>query len=527
MPRRKSLAEITEIIRRLKKGQGIRVIHRELKVHRTIVRKVKSIAEQKGWLDLDKNIPPDDEIYSLWESDESKNESEHPLDRFKPDFERWRQENYSYVVIHELIKARYNCSESTVRRYIQKMLPKHAKPVIPRSTMPGEIMEVDFGFLGLAYDDNEKRNRKAYVFSGRLRHSKKAYREVVFNQKQQTFFQCHIHAFEYFSGVPEKVVPDNLKAAVIKASFEDPVINRVYRSLAEYYDFLISPTLPYHPQHKGGVESDIKYIKNNFWPIFKEQGRNKGREIPLAREIQFELDKWTEKTDNRIIKKIGSSPEIIFEEEEKAKLKSLPPFRWDMESWNTCKVDRDWRIQFEKAFYTVPYRYIGQEVIAYGNSQHVRIFLESKEITNHLRAQRPWQVMSKKEHAPANYDHYLSSDRASLIQKAQKIGDFTALLIKKIFETKGIDMLRPARAILFNLSRKYPFHRLEAACKRAIHYNTPSYISVKNILTKGLDKLPLYEDEQTQAGQTTFRFAREYGYFDYRDHIFSNKEKNK
>ena len=48
------------------------------------------------------------------------------------------------------------------------------------------------------------------MFSGRLRHCRRAYREVVFDQKQETFFACHMHAFEWFGGVPEKVTPDNL-----------------------------------------------------------------------------------------------------------------------------------------------------------------------------------------------------------------------------------------------------------------------------------------------------------------------------
>ena len=96
--------------------------------------------------------------------------------------------------------------------------------------------------------------RRTWVFSGRLRHSRRAYREVVFDQKQETFFACHMHAFEWFGGVPEKVTPDNLKAAVIVASFEDPLVNRAYRELALHYGFLISPCLPRRPEHKGGVE---------------------------------------------------------------------------------------------------------------------------------------------------------------------------------------------------------------------------------------------------------------------------------
>jgi len=102
------------------------------------------------------------------------------------------------------------------------------------------------------------------VFNVVCRYSRKVYQEVVFNQKQETFFLCHIHVFEYFGGVARKVTLDNIKAAIISASFEDPLVNRSYMSLAEHYVFMISPCVPYTPKHKGGVENDVKYVKRNF-----------------------------------------------------------------------------------------------------------------------------------------------------------------------------------------------------------------------------------------------------------------------
>ncbi len=109
------------------------------------------------------------------------------------------EEGYSYVVIHNLINKYYSCSEATVRRYIKNMFPVKPKTVMVRNTIPGEIMEVDFGYLGITYDSITNKDRKTYIFSGRLRHSRKAFRIKVFNQKQETFFKCHIYAFECFN----------------------------------------------------------------------------------------------------------------------------------------------------------------------------------------------------------------------------------------------------------------------------------------------------------------------------------------
>ena len=136
-----------------------------------------------------------------------------------------------------------------------------------RTTDPGRDAEVDFGELG-RFLDEEGIERRVWIFSLRLRHSRKTYREIVFDQTTNTFLQAHIHAFEYFGGTPKYCIPDNTKAAVIKSVVDNDMINKAYQSLAEYYGFIICPCLPYNPNHKGGVEGDIKYVKGNFLPYF-------------------------------------------------------------------------------------------------------------------------------------------------------------------------------------------------------------------------------------------------------------------
>jgi hypothetical protein len=386
-----------------------------------------------------------------------------------------------------------------------------------RPTIPGEIMEVDFGYLGVTYDANEQRNRRTYLFSARLRHSRKAYRETVFDQKQDTFFLCHVHAFEFFGGVPEKVVPDNLKAAVITASLEDPLINRVYQNLAIHYGFLISPCLPRKPEHKGGVENDIKYVKRNFYPVFKEQQRQKGFEVPDAAALADSLAEWNrEVSEERIIKGIGRTPREIFIQEELSALNPLPFTRWDPLKPGTAKVQENWRIQFDCAFYSVPYQYIGETVSILANSVSVYVFHNYSEITIHDRATKKWEYRRKTEHAPPAAELYLSTTREGLFKWAEQIGPSTQLVVKAIFGRKGIDGLQTARALL-RLGKTYGRQRLNNACRRAILYDTPEYKTVKAILTKELDAVDCSEPIDSH-GQHHFRFVRETGYFDPEKH---------
>jgi hypothetical protein len=517
MPRRLLVFDLKDILIRLRNNQSIKSIKRELGRHKTVIRKIKKIAEENKWLDPENPLPEDYELkdaYEYYDNPERQTKT-HPLDRFRDGFERWIEAENSYTVMHHLISKTYKCSESTVRRYVQKHYPRKVKLITPRDTIAGEVMEVDFGYIGLTWDEDTKRRRKTWFFSGRLRHSRSAYREIVFDQKQETFFFCHIHAFEYFGGVPEKVVPDNLKAAVIRASFYEPLVNRAYRELAKHYGFLISPTLPRTPEHKGGVESDVKYVKRNFLPIFKENQWQKGRDMLNAADLREELEKWNkEVAEQRIIGKVGKKPCQIFEQEEKDALKPLPKERWDLVTCKEAVVGPDWRIQFDKAFYSVPHKYarIRAKVLVIANSRIVRICYDLKEITTHVKAKQNWEKVIKQDHAPPNSLEYLKTSTKGLLYVASKNGENVYKLVKTILENKTVDGIRPVRAIL-GFANKYSSQRLEAACRRALYYESPSYVSVKRILKRELDKLPLVEPVLS-TGQHQFRFQREKGYFD-------------
>jgi transposase len=100
----------------------------------------------------------------------------------------------------------------------------------------------------------------------------------------------HVHAFEYFNGVPNTCILDNLKAGVIKSTIDNDLLNRSYQELAEYYGFIISPCLPTTPEHKGRVEGDVKFVKGNFLPYFLERQKQVGCIVPTIRDLAEALN---------------------------------------------------------------------------------------------------------------------------------------------------------------------------------------------------------------------------------------------
>ena len=142
----------------------------------------------------------------------------------------------------------------------------------------------------------------------------------------------------------------------------------------------------------------------------------------------------------------------------------------------TCKelsVGPDWRVQFEKAFYSAPHRLIGTRVLAMGNSHTVRIFLDFEEVTSHQRASRPWEIKRNSEHAPPELEQYLNLTSEGLVQWAQRLGPSVGLVAELILADRAVDGLRPVHALI-RLADTYTTARLKAACRRAVRFATPT-----------------------------------------------------
>jgi transposase len=503
----KNMTDIRNIIHRLRMGQTKRQIHRDLGVHRSTIRELNRLAIAQQWLDNESPMPSDEEISKFWKQ-KTKTKS-HPLDIHKEQIEIWDKEDLTSVVIHQLLKDKCSCDVQTIRRYRSKHFPKPVEPVMVRFTVPGRDMELDFGELGKFLDDDQT-EKKVWLFSLRLRHSRKVYREIVLDQTIHTFLMGHVHAFEYFNGVPKNCIMDNLKAAVIRSTIDNDMINRSYQDLAEHYAFIISPCLPRTPEHKGGVEGDVKYTKRNFLPYFLAKQKEIGVTKPKIRDLREALEKWNKDVaDIHIIHGVGRSPLELFKSEEEKALQSLPKDRWEPTSWCQCIVKREWRIMVNSAYYSVPYQLIGESVDVCMTYSLVRIFHKHKEIALHEKATKKWEYKRKAEHAPPFKEAVLQCSRDGLLALAGDIGEFTHQVAYNILSHPSIDKLKPVRHML-KLAEKHSKERLEKACQRASNCKLYSYVSVKNILENNLESQPVDNQEISKIiPMPRSRFARD------------------
>ncbi|WP_211302512.1 DDE-type integrase/transposase/recombinase [Nannocystis exedens] len=153
----------------------------------------------------------------------------------------------------------YAAVKRLCRRLGEARGPVEADVVIPIDAPPGEA-QVDFGYLGHLYDPDSGRQRKAWVFLLVLVHSRRMVARIAFDQSAETWIRLHVEAFEELGGAPTVIVPDNLKAAVVRTAFgidERAALHRSYRELARHYGCRIDPAPPVIAGHDPREFADM------------------------------------------------------------------------------------------------------------------------------------------------------------------------------------------------------------------------------------------------------------------------------
>jgi transposase len=374
---------------------------------------------------------------------------------------------------------------------------------IPVETEPGDVAQVDFGYAGHLWDPETKTLRRAWVFVMVLGYSRHLFAYVVFDQKTETWLRLHIAAFKSLGGVPRTVVPDNLKAAVIRAAFaidDDSELNRSYRELARHYGFQIDPTPPRAPKKKGKVEASVKYVKRNALA---------GREGQDITSVQSALARWTsEVAGARIHGTTGKKPLEVFEGEERAKLLPLPARPYELVVWKHGTVHGDCHIEFDGRLYSVPWRLVGKDVWTRATPASVVVYHDDVPVARHERRGAGWR---------STVDEHLPSERAPLRhrrrdfweERAAQIGDEVLAFVRDVFDADDVlSQLRKVQAIVTHLE-KFPPERAQAACRRARFYGATTYQAVRDILRRGLDLQPINDTTAPAPETWTPRFARD------------------
>jgi len=261
---------------------------------------------------------------------------------------------------------------STVTKYLRTIRQKPHKLAVYRyETQPGEQAQVDWGTLCKINIDGKVHN--VYVFVMVLGYSRMMYAEITLSQSEQFFLQCHINAFNYFGGIPQKILYDNTKTVIIKKAFDSKQSewNKTFTDFAAYYGYSYSTHLPYHPWTKGKVERCVGYVQDNFF---------NGRDFASLDDMKTQLQDWLSKANNRIH---GTTKKIPFEElkVELPQLKDITLIQpYSIVITEKRKISADGFISYHGNKYSIPYRYARLDAVLKIKDSTISVFCNGEEI---------------------------------------------------------------------------------------------------------------------------------------------------
>jgi len=376
---------------------------------------------------------------------------------------------------------RYN----SVKRFVGCLKRKAPEVYDILEFLPGEEAQVDYGQGALTLHPKTGRYRRPRLFIMTLRHSRRAFRKVVWESSKVIWAKLHEEAFRYFGGCTQYVVLDNLKEGVLKPDIYQPILNATYAAMLVHYDVIGDPARVEDPDRKGTVEKAVDHTQSTCLKGLKFDSIEAQNEKLMSWEAR-----WASK---RVHGRAKRQVEEMFQEE-RPYLKALPllGFRYFEQEERTVWTDT--LVEVKGSYYHAPPEFIGQRI-------PIRIFESTIEVLNpktlevvrrHVRSHRKGKFNIDDKDRVFNP----CRDTYRLFQQADRIGESTGKLARLIFADEGRPGQRRVQALVA-LARKHPREGIERASAQVLSRGGRRGHFVKRLL-----------QAQAESGERTAEAAR-------------------
>mgnify|MGYP000673924043 FL=1 len=365
---------------------------------------------------------------------------------------------------------------------------KRLNPSMRQTHIPGDKLFVDYSGLTMnVIDQFTGEITKVQVFVAVLGASGYTFVHATKSQTIKDFILSHTIAFDFFGGVPNVLVPDNLKSAIISNNKKGIVENESYSELARHYDCVISPARPRKPKDKPKAEQGVQGIQRWLIAVLRN------RIFFNVDEINEALSPLLDIYNNKVMKHIGKSRNELFLELDSPSLNPLPNNKFIYKEFKVAIVHLDYHVELHKCYYSVPYKYLKEKVEIRYSTVTVEIYHQNILIATHARLHRINDTSTKKEHMPLNHQYADEKMNPTRLKNwGETIGESAHIFVNQKLEDAQYptNAYRSIIAIL-NLAKLYGKEELNLALGYALSINATSTKSIESILSKKLYLLGL------------------------------------
>ena len=350
--------------------------------------------------------------------------------------------------------------------------------------------------------------RQAQIFVGVLGASSYTYCEATWTQQLPDWIMSHRRMFEFFGGVPQVTVPDNLKSGVTKSNRYEAKINRTYQDLAFHYGTCIIPARSGKAKDKAKAEAGVLVVSR--WIIAALRHHT----FYSLEELNSYISKLLLKINDRLLRYVNKSRRELFETLDLPALGQLCSEPYQYAEWRKARVNIDYHIEFEGHFYSAPYQLTKERVDVRVTATTVELFYKSKRVASHYRSHRKGQATTSDSHRPASHKAHLEWTPSRIINWSKSKGGATGTFIEQLLSSKPHPEQGYRSALgVIRLADKYGPERLNKACEKALSLGSINYQTVKNMLKNCMEAITKGRDLNQNKGSTSNNNVRGREYY--------------
>jgi len=349
----------------------------------------------------------------------------------------------------------------------------------------GEKLFIDYsGKKPEIVDPTSGEVREVELFVAVLGASSFTYAEATESQQSADFIASHVRAFEYFGGVAELLIPDQLKSGVTKAYRYEPGLQRTYEEMAEHYGVAVLPARPRKPRDKAKVEVAVQDVQRWILAVLRHETF-----FSLA-ELNARIRTLLGPLNDRPMRAYRASRRELFVRLDQPALRPLPDQPFVFAEWKLAKVNIDYHVELDGHYYSVPHALVGERVDLRFTAGTLEVYCRGQRVASHVRSRRRGRHTTEPSHMPKSQQKHMAWTPSRLIHWGESVGEATGALVAAILA----DRPHPEQGYrsclgILRLGKRYGEDRLEAACARGHRVRARSYRHIESILKNGLDRV--------------------------------------
>jgi len=474
-----TMIDVREVLRRMQAGQSARQIARDRVVDRKTAGRYIDAGRACGVTSA--TVLTDALVAEIAQRVQARpqvaaSEQQKLLEANRLRIEAWlgRERPLRLVRVHELLaRDGVNVAYTTLRRFAHTELGWRERPASVRVDDPpmGQEAQVDFGHVG--YLDVDGTRRKLWALVVVLTASRYMFVWPLLRQTTEALCEGLDAAWRFFDGVPARIVPDNMSAAIVHADATDPGLQRGFTEYAQARGLFVDPARVRKPQDKPRVENQIAYVRERCFD---------GERLLSLEDARAHAERWSRDVAGaRVHGTTRQVPRDVYAVEEKPCMQPAPTSPFDVPSWTTAKVHPDHHVQVSRALYSVPTRFLGQRLDVRLDRASVRLYCGAELVKIHPRVEPGKRSTDPNDYPVGTADYALRSvDRIQTRARAQ--GEHVATFVAKLLDGPLPWTKMRAAYGLLRLCERYGAMRVDALCARALAFDVLDVRRIEGML---------------------------------------------